>query len=342
MKNLTVDEEKQVQKLDRGFCNNINELYRAGSKHLARNAETDRMRDEAKKVGVSDEDIRKIKAKSSPYLHYDKTLDQYKGILHRYSVWTVKNHPDVENARYALKRTDYIREFLGQYKNANTAQQYRAAFTKILRLDDANKLYNVVTEVGTRQMPVKGRDFDPVASYQKAIDQVGDAAILGRAVGPRRIELPNIKPNCFFEKNGNLYCHLGKAESTKGGKERDSLVLPEYKEKILALIKDKAPDKPLFDEAPSHYNQHALRRLYAADIYNHFKRPLDELINERMEIHAKYDLRRGTCRTDAPAVYHSYLRDEDYDRAALREVAHHLGHGNDREDLAMKNYGDYF
>ena len=91
---LSEEEKKQVEKLDRGFADSLSKLTSFSSKYKARNEETERLRNEARKAGIEGDELRKIKANTSPYLHYSKTIDEYKNILHRYSIWvTIQSRP---------------------------------------------------------------------------------------------------------------------------------------------------------------------------------------------------------------------------------------------------------
>lgn len=108
------------------------------------------------------------------------------------------------------------------------------------------------------------------------------------------------------------------------------------------MIKDLKLNQPIISKVPSHYNEHAYRRLYAAALKEELSRPLSYLEGMYVNIKPKHDYKRGTVRTTAPATLHSKLRNMDIDCWAMGEISGYLGHGNGRVDLVIKNCGDYF
>ena len=337
-----LDRETRLRNLEAAFNQKIDSLVdHTVSKKDARDAETERLRAEARATGKPEIQVQQEQAKNSPNLHWDPTIDQYRNSAHRFCEWLVDNHPEAETINY-IHRKKYAAEYLkAQYSsNVGTMKTNRSQLAKAIGVP-GEKLLEIKEK---RPMPTKGRDFDPIASPIADAKKYGDTLpTLGRATGARLEEVPNLTKSCFYFKGGQLFCHYdGKWQNTKGARDRDSLVPQVYEKQILAMIKDLKPNQPIIAKVPDGYNEHAYRRLYAAELKKELSRPLSFLEGMYVNIKPKHDYKRGTVRTTAPAILHSTLRNMDLDRWAMGEISGYLGHGNGRVDLVVKNYGDYF
>lgn len=338
------DDSAELRKLKTAFDQHGNDITKLGvGKRECRDEETERLRAAARAAGKSEKEVRKEHALTSPYFHYEPTKKQYRGTKDRFCEWLAEKYPEAKKIDY-IHRKGYDKEWLQETYgsgNVGTMKTNRSQLAKYIgcKGDDIMKIE------GKRPMPTKGRDFSPV--YSPAVDAKKYGEVLPdltRITGARDVEVGNITPSCFIYKaDGNMYCHFdGKLQDTKGGRSRDSLILPKNIQRVNELIAGLEKNKPIIENVPSHFHGHAYRRLYAADIYHHFARPIESLIGKRMAIKAKRDNARGTVRTTAPQIYHSTLRDKDYDRKAMEKVVECLGHGGHRCDLVIKNYADYF
>ena len=332
--NLTQLEKSVIQKAD--------SLLKIGfDKYGYVMKETARLQDEARASGMPEKDVRNIKAEEPPYIVSYAVYNQYVAEWLRFARWVQEEHPAAHKIQFCHQK-GYDREYLNKYKdNVGTQKTKRSQMVKLMGVT----YEKVLTIDEKRGMPEKGRDFNPIHSPEVDAKKFGDVITdLTRITGARDIEVGNITPSCFrYKSDGNMYCHFdGKLQDTKGGRNRDALVLPENVARIKEICAGRDANKPIIEKVPSHFYGHAYRRLYAADIYHHFKKDLATLIDKRVSILPKRDYTRGTMRTSAPAIYHSTLRNKDYDRKAMEKVVEYLGHGNQRTDLVVKNYADYF
>lgn len=341
------DHNSTAEALKKSFKQKMDSLaIYEGDRKKFRDAETERLRAEARAAGKSEKEARKERALTSPYVHTPPTRNQYSNAQDRFADWLKENHPECNKYAYA-HRMGWDEEWLVEKYggNVNSLKTNRSALAKVFGVPGSeigkdNPLFHE-----KRPMPTKGRDFDPINSPIHDAKKYGNQIpTLGKATGARKREITRITPSCIYQINGRYYCHYdGKEQGTKCFRDRDSLVPKKYEQQLLDIIKGLDPDKPIIDKLPKNYTEHAYRRLYAAAIYHEFARPIESLLGKRVSIKAKRDNERGTVRTSAPAIYHSILRNKDYDRAALAQVAINLGHGGDnRVDLVIKNYADYF
>ena len=340
------DDSPELRKLKTAFDQHGNDITKLGvGKRECRDEETDRLRAAARAAGKSEKEVRKEHALTSPYFHYEPTKKQYRGTKDRFCEWLAEKHPEAKKIDY-IHRKGYDKEWLqetygGSGQNVGTMKTNRSQLAKYLGVNGED----IMKIEGKRPMPTKGRDFSP--EYSPAADKKkfgADLIDLTRITSARDCEVGHINPSCFVRHaDGLLYCHYnGKEQNTKGSRDRVSLILPENEKRIMELTAGLNSKTNIISNVPTNFKGHAYRRLYAADIYHHFMRPLDTLVGKRMAIKAKRDNARGTVRTTAPQIYHSTLRDEDYDRKAMEKVVECLGHGGHRCALVVKNYADYF
>lgn len=146
------------------------------------------------------------------------------------------------------------------------------------------------------------------ASYNK--DNHPAIELLGRAAGLRRADFSRVHPKDFhFDEEGNLFVFIDKG---KGGKSRETMVDPDYKDEVLNLIKDMHPDQRVIPlgTIPAKMDQHANRRAYALAMLSRFSRPIDDIPKAE----------RYICRKDAKGTI--------LDRKAMERVSLYLGHGS--------------
>ena len=342
------DHNSSAESLKKAFNQKMDSLaIYEGDRKKYRDAETERLRAEARAAGKSEKEAKKERALTSPYVHTPPTRNQYCSAQARFADWLKVNHPECNKYAYA-HRKGYDEEWLVEKygDNVNSLKTNRSALAKVFGIPGSeigkdNPLFHE-----KRPMPTKGRDFNPIASPIADAKKYGEKIpTLGKATGARQREFTKITPSCIYRHaDGRLYCHYnGIEQETKCFRDRVSLIPKAYEKQLLEMIKGLDPDKPIIDKLPKNYNEHAYRRLYAAAIYHEFARPIESLFGKRVSIKAKKDNARGTVRTSAPAALFSILRQKYFDRSALAQVAINLGHGGDnRVDLVIKNYADYF
>ncbi len=115
--------------------------------------------------------------------------------------------------------------------------------------------------------------------------------------------------------DGHLYAHV----RGKGGRERDTLILPGKGEQIVLEAARSRPEGPLFD-VPSHANVHGWRADYAARCYAY-------AMDSGYGTEELYKLRNGSGKA--------------YDKGALAFVSANLGHGPERYYTVCYNYLSY-
>lgn len=339
--------ESDLEQLTRTFRSKLDSLVDMDHTRYERKQELTKQEQALKRSeGLPENEVRKIRVKNVPTIHTPPTKKQYKADNDRFCKWLNEKHPDCSSIRYAHKKGYDAEYLLDKYgSNVNSLKTNRSALAKVIgcpgsEIGKDNPLFHE-----KRPMPTKGRDFDPVNSPIVDAKKYGDKIpLLGKATGARKREITKITPSCIYQKNGRYFCHYdGKTQETKCFRDRDSLVPRACEKQLLEMIKGLDPDKPIIDKLPKNYTEHAYRRLYAAEIYHEFARPIESLFGKRVSIKAKRDNERGTVRTSAPAALFSILRQKYFDRDALAHVAENLGHGGDnRVDLVIKNYADYF
>lgn len=147
--------------------------------------------------------------------------------------------------------------------------------------------------------------------------------IIARACGARRGGLLNLTPDDLIEHNGQFYVHLRE----KGGKERESLVLPQYANEVRRIFScyaqsDERPviagKQRLFARTalPKDMPLHYLRAQYARDLYDHFRA---QGLSSGQLYHCRAD-RKG----------------QSYDKGLLMLVSHNMGHS--RCDVIVSHY----
>lgn len=153
---------------------------------------------------------------------------------------------------------------------------------------------------------VREKHFSETGKYKAYVD-------FCKGTGLRKAEIESLRGSSFYrDENGKAFLRVTKG--TKGGRVRTVPILEEYVKlventclkagtgKVIPFIAD---DRL---KAPSGANTHKYRAMYAKDLYDRLKRPLDIVPTQE----------RYYCRGD--------LRGVIYDKNAMSEVSQALGH----------------
>ena len=127
-----------------------------------------------------------------------------------------------------------------------------------------------------------------------------------KASGMRRHELLKAKASDFnYDREGNVVSVNIKG---KGGKERVSSILSQYRDRVRARVEARSDNDKLFDKLPSRLGTHRFRQDYARNMY-------DEVLKNGS---GNGQIFRG------------------YDAGAIAIVSRELGHN--RLDVVVYNY----
>lgn len=90
--------------------------------------------------------------------------------------------------------------------------------------------------------------------------------LLARATGGRRSDILKITPESFFvDDNGVMWCRF---EQSKGGKNRNAPILPQYRADLTVLIEKSDSKMPIIQKISHHADIHGYRREYAQQLYS--------------------------------------------------------------------------
>ena len=321
--------DNDLTPLQKCFDDSISSLTRFGTgKKEARDAYNANLRDAARAAGASEEDIEKMPYVSSPYIHSYMTYSQYRYVVViRFAKWVERRDPTVRNVKYARRYArQFIQEMIDDGKSPSTIALYTSALAKAYRCR--------AQDIHDSRAPRISADFTrsrsyTEESYQKDVTKHGNIAVLGRITGVRRSEFETIQPEHFFESSdGKLYLDLdGKRNNTKGGRSRTVPILDGNQEALRDILATYSVGAPICPKLPPHLDQHAIRALYAADMYLALAHPVKTLKGKMLKLRKpRKDTRtKGKYHATVSAIY----RRKDgmfLDRDALIAVSEALGH----------------
>lgn len=241
------------------------------------------------------------------------TLRTYKHECCNFVKWVKSKHPE-ERFRTLDDCRPYASDYL--HRTKPNGEQY-SAWTVHTRLSAIAKLYGVPLRDICADAPkrhradiTRSRLEDTTTDKAYSLSRNLDAEMLGRAAGLRKSEFSRVTTECVhYNQNGDLVVIVDKG---KGGKAREIVVDPAYREQVIALRDRTPPGERLIPkgEVPAKLDEHALRRAYAKSMLQHYSRPLDTLSKSE-----KY-----YCRKDKSGVV--------LDRQAMALVSRSLGHGS--------------
>ena len=261
------------------------------------------------RLGVGKRAIERKTGKNSPFIHSAATARTYMQQAQEYGSWLAAqgmNRCTMEQAREMA--TEYIKSF----ESASTQHTIRSALAKVFDCRGEE-----ICRLGKRDPAdfTRGRTpTDRTAAIERNHPELAEAC---RSMGLRNDrELKQLTASDLHRgADGHLYAHV----RGKGGRERDTLILPGKGEQIVLEAARSRPEGPLFD-VPSHANVHGWRADYAARCYAY-------AMDSGYGTGELYKLRNGSGKA--------------YDRGALAFVSANLGHGPDRYYTVCYNYLSY-
>lgn len=142
------------------------------------------------------------------------------------------------------------------------------------------------------------------------------------AVGFRRDELAHCKGSNLVQMNGEYYVHLGKAEHTKGGRDRYAKIFAQDEKELRKIVHifEIAGDGYICPNPPTKMDIHHYRHVYAQRAYKALERPLERLNGKEVY----------SCRAE-----HKGLK---FDKNALAIASEYLGHGKGRVSTIVNHY----
>lgn len=217
------------------------------------------------KFGMTDEGI-----------HSYKTFDIYSEHCQRFAEWCIKEkginkYTSLEKIKPLAK--EYLKEREEKGLSLYTLKSERAALGKLYgeQIDYSFQKARSYDDITRSRGEVKN---DKNFSEEKNRDLVD----ICRATGGRREDIEKLTRNSFYtDEKGQMWVYF---ECSKGGRSRISPVLPEFKDRIKAILETKEQGKPLFDKVHGACDVHGYRREYARALYEAVK--ADSNLKDRM------------------------------------------------------------
>jgi hypothetical protein len=297
------------------------------SKKEARTAFNIKVRAEARAAGKSEAEIRKMPFLPSPHIHSYGTYSLYRyAVVIRFGQFVERRDPTAKTVKYTRRYArEYIQSLIDGGMSPSTVALHTSALAKLYRCR--------AQDIHDNRLPRISADFSNSRSYSESsfesdVKKRGDIAVLGRIIGVRRSEYETLCPEHFLEdSDGKLYLELeGRRNNTKGGRSRIVPVLDRNQEVLRGILATYPTGEPICPKLPLRLRQHAIRSLFAVDMYLSLARPIEDLIGKTMKLQKpRKDTRKDKYHTTVSAIY----RRKDgmlLDRAALIAVSKALGH----------------
>ena len=249
-----------------------------------------------------------------------KTMQTYLQVANEYGNWLkeqgIKRPEDYDIAKEMAK--DYLEYRDAQGLSAWTINRDRAALSKIfgerIEYDTTTRTKDIVR---SRFSCEYEKHYNPNGKYKHLFD-------FCKATGLRRHEVEQIKPTDLKERDGRFFVVV---QQGKGGKYRESFILPQYEKQVLELFKNRQGEEKLFDKVPKNIDIHSLRGQYAKGVYNHIisnKEDMDFLRSDyNCKLKGTYYMRRD-------------YKGNSFDKEYVEVVSKCLGHN--RIDTSICSY----
>ncbi len=179
----------------------------------------------------------------------------------RFVEWAKETHHCRWLDEAKIHVAEYLRLRIEQKHSAWTLQMARSALRKMYQE------HQLATDV---QLPTRRkvniiRSRGPKAMDKKFSEQRNrDLVDLCRASGLRRHEVAQLRAGDVFSADGNVYVRVRQG---KGGRPRTVPVLVKMHERVLEIVRDKAPDEMVIDKIPVRADIHGYRREFTAALY---------------------------------------------------------------------------
>ena len=272
-------------------------------------------RHEAKKALRQEMGDDPLVALSTGKMHSYRSREKYQGVVRRFITWCKEEQHifrlEIADARADELVTLYLTERLEQGLKPDTLQADRSG----LRLFFQNWELAEDVAIPPRRWQEITRSRHPAARDLRIPREIAEPLEqFFTACGVRRDEANCLRVADIEESQRPQYqLEIDvKQGYGKGGRPRRAPVYPGREQDVLAQLAGRAPDERLFPhKVDSRLNPQAQRRQYAQDFY--------QLLSGR----------------ELPPQDRR-LRQSDYDKGAVLEVSHYLGHN--RIDVILKSY----
>lgn len=249
------------------------------------------------------------------YIHSHNTYKTYRAQCNHFCDWCYSN--DIRTAADARRAVpDYVKYLQANNKSAWSVYTAISAIAKAFSCSTTD--FDVKRPPRTRASVRRSR-YAAVRDKQFCMSKEENKQLVNfcRATGLRRRELEQLRGNMLHEgSDGKYYIHV---KNGKGGKERDALVIGSDQQiKAVCERMRTSGDNLVFMHVHTKLDVHYYRSLYACDLYRQLARDTDTLQTSEKYI----------CRKDRAGVV--------YDRAAMQQVSHNLGHN--RIDVIASSY----
>lgn len=249
-----------------------------------------------------------------------KTMQTYLQVANEYGNWLkeqgIKRVEDYDIAKSMAK--DYLEYRDAQGLSAWTINRDRAALSKIfgerIEYDTTTRTKDITR---SRFSCEYEKHYNPQGKYKYLFD-------FCKATGLRRHEVEQIKPTDLKERNGRYFVVV---EQGKGGKYRESFILPQYQKEVLELFKNRQGEERLFDKVPRNIDIHSLRGEYAKGVYNHI------IYNKEDKDFLRADY---NCKLKGTYYMRGDYKGNSFDKEYVEVVSKCLGHN--RIDTSICSY----
>lgn len=327
--NATASTDIIIKTAQKGAAESLLSLNKIGeSKRDYRKEYNIEIREKLRNSGMSEDNIAKLPYYPSPFIHSIRTMNEYIKIGKRYMRWACINHPDVHRVKYAVKYvTEYLSILINEGKSSYSIRTVACALAKLYRCHSTD--FGVALPDRHSADIKKCRNYSET-DYMKDRSKYNDIVELCRSTGVRRIELEHLHREDFILKDGLYHINIdGKKNHPKGGRPRKIEIAAANQPFIQRFLSNITKDGILYQKAPPSLNVHALRALYAKDLYISKARPIEDIAkDERIQLKKpKKDYKHpGHYYFSAPAIYRRRSDGHKFDRRALLAVSESLGH----------------
>lgn len=293
---------------------------------------------------ISDDLISKLALGESKYQAKREGRDKDKiysqDTYHTYAKWchayadfviaeTGDRHTDIADAiEYA---EDYITTMIDEGKSPYTIKMVRSALAKLYDCQGVDICKYTPPRVRTEILRSRDHYIESEKTDKMILNQSkraghfsettnADIVNFARGTGLRRCELTSVRGDQLYKDADGNYRIALKGSQCKGGRPRSPKIIGDHIDDIVEKFRA-AGNGRVWDKVPAAMDVHYYRAQYAKDMYNSIARDIDTI--PRAE---RYD-----CRGD--------LRGYHYDKIALQEVSHNLGHNRIR--VVVDNYLRY-
>lgn len=246
-------------------------------------------------------------------IHSYDTFDTYQKACQRFGKW-LQEEKHISKKADINKCKEYTKEYIEYRLNTDkvsiwTAKMERSALAKLYgEKIDIELPKRDIKEI-TRSRGEKKQDKHFSEERNK------DLVIIAKATGGRRCDLEKLTPAKFFvDKNNIMWVRF---DGSKGGRDRISPVLPQYREHIERALQSKDKNTRLFSKISHSADIHGYRGNYTRELYKkvgedkEFKENILKKYPERHEYKTVKDKTTGESRVYEITSEHYVTRGEN-------------------------------